>query len=171
MYWKTTLCKCDGVWWVFLLQRRFAFINRLGWRPFKDTNNVKFWTTLWWIFKSEFSTTSHGTSLKKKRENDRKKKYLLNYKSNEFKQKSTEETLPWGVTAQGINASRKLHGRGMIVCKQKENNNKQTKRQNNWIQCYRQTGDRCVNMLCRVSKGISFFSSLFFFCSFFFFCS
>lgn len=62
----------------------------------------------------------------KKRENDRKKKYLLNYKSNEFKQKSTEETLPWGVTAQGINASRKLHGRGMIVCKQKENNNKQT---------------------------------------------
>lgn len=30
----------------------------------------------------------------KKRENDRKKKYLLNYKSNEFKQKSTEETLP-----------------------------------------------------------------------------
>lgn len=62
----------------------------------------------------------------KKRKNDRKKKYLLNYKSNEFKQKSTKETLPWGVTAQGINASRKLHGRGMIVCKQKENNNKQT---------------------------------------------
>lgn len=96
---------------------------------------------------------------KKKERTIERKKYLLNYKSNEFKQKSTEETLPWGVTAQGINASRKLHGRGMIVCKQKENNNKQTnkKRQNNWIQCYRQTGDRCVNMLCRVSKGISFF--------------
>lgn len=32
---------------------------------------------------------------------------------------SAKETLPWGVTAQGINALYKLHGRGMIVCKQK----------------------------------------------------
>lgn len=75
----------------------------------------------------------------KKRENDRKKKYLLNYKSNEFKQKSTEETLPWGVTAQGINASRKLHGRGMIVCKQKENNNKQTKKKTKQLDSMLQT--------------------------------
>lgn len=32
---------------------------------------------------------------------------------------SVKETLPWGVTAQGINALYKLHGRGMIICKQK----------------------------------------------------
>lgn len=53
---------------------------------------------------------------------DKKKKTQT--KPNEYKQMSSQtesakETLPWGVTARGINASYKLHGRGMIVCKQK----------------------------------------------------
>lgn len=118
-----------------------------------------------------FNHFSWNVPEKKKRKNDRKKKYLLNYKSNEFKQKSTEETLPWGVTAQGINASRKLHGRGMIVCKQKENNNKQKKKKD------KTTGfnvtDRLVTdvLTCFVGflKGYHFFLVFSFFFVLFFF--
>lgn len=67
---------------------------------------------------------------------------------------SAKETLPWGVTAQGINTLYKLHGRGMNVCKQKTTDKKQ-------LGSMLGVADRCINMLCRVSKGITFFSSFF----------
>lgn len=66
------------------------------------------------------------------------------------KHKNNTTTLPWGVTAQGINTLYKLHGRGMIVCKQKKTKTQTTG-------SYVTVGDRCVNMLCWISKGISFF--------------
>lgn len=67
--------------------------------------------------------------------------------------KSATESRPWGVTAWGAGASYKLHGGGMIMCKQTK------EKTNSWIlQC---VGDRRINMLCCVSKGISLF-----FCSF-----
>lgn len=67
--------------------------------------------------------------------------------------KSATESRPWGVTAWGAGASYKLHGGGMIMCKQTK------EKTNSWIlQC---VGDRRINMLCCISKGISLF-----FCSF-----
>lgn len=67
---------------------------------------------------------------------------------------SAKETLPWGVTAQGINTLYKLHGRGMNVCKHKTKDKKQ-------LGSMLGVADRCINMLCRVSKGMTFFSSFF----------
>lgn len=67
---------------------------------------------------------------------------------------SAKETRPWGVTARGeINTLCKLHGRGMRVCKQTKR--KETAGFNVTV------GDRCINMLCWVSKGISLFFSFF----------
>lgn len=63
--------------------------------------------------------------------------------------KSAKESRPWGVTARGAGASYKLHGGGMIMCKQTK------EKTNSWILQY--VGDRRVNTLCWISKGISLF--------------
>lgn len=67
--------------------------------------------------------------------------------------KSAKESRPWGVTAWGAGASYKLHGGGMIMCKETK------EKTNSWILQY--VGDRRINTLCWISKGISLF-----FCSF-----
>lgn len=61
------------------------------------------------------------TSLNKKKTKKTKhnKPNLMSTNKCPLKTESAKETLPWGVTAQGINALYKLHSRGMIVCKQK----------------------------------------------------
>lgn len=101
----------------------------------------------------QISTTSHGTSLTKKH----KLNLMSTYKCA-LKTESTKETRPWGVTAHGINALCKLHGRGMMVCKQK--NKRQTTGFNvrlvtDVLTCF-------VGFL----KGYHFFLFFFSFCSF-----
>lgn len=66
--------------------------------------------------------------------------------------KSAKESRPWGVTAWGAGASYKLHGGGMIMCKETK------EKTNSWILQY--VGDRRINTLCWISKGISLFSVL-----------
>lgn len=53
------------------------------------------------------------------------KRNLMSTNKCPLKTERAKETRPWGVTARGINASHKLHGRGMIVCKQKKTKDKQ----------------------------------------------
>lgn len=92
---------------------------------------------------------------------DNKTHKLMSTNKRPLKQKSAKETLPWGVTAQGVNASYKLHGRGMIVCKQKTKD----KQLDSMLRLVTDVSTCFVGFL----KGYHFFLFLFFalfFCSF-----
>lgn len=99
------------------------------------------------------AATSHGTSLTEKKENNHKKiEGLMTTNKCPLRTKSAKESRPWGVTAWGAGASYKLHGGGMIMCKETK------EKTNSWILQY--VGDRRINTLCWISKGISLFSVL-----------
>lgn len=75
------------------------------------------------------------------------------------KQKAQKKLVPEGWQREAPTPRQKLHDGGMIMCKHTKEKDKRLE----------STGDRCINMLCWVSKGISLFCLLFiFFYSIFF---